>query len=365
VPPACAPPAAGAPPRAPSLHVLTFRSVHGPSQDNYYHFFFGVAVPLLHRLAQTDVRRGDVVLFNDVPSNGRPLAPHRFLPLLLPLVQKSWCVHAAALRGAGVDGVALGPSSELMNSSDGSQHWWPGVLRAGAAQTVSARHFGRPELGIDHHLYACGRWSAQTRADLGERVDAATRRGLEACACDGEALGRPRVLYVHRRVNPSNDHHNRSLPNEAELISALRSQPWSADVDVVVDAFEDGLCGQWCSARAASVVVAQHGAAMTNLAFLRGARRSAVVEFVPAKMAYKTMFHCLAGLREAHYARIVQADAHGAVDAQAVADAVGEALRKIRDQAPLVSQWPARGHWLHVCHDDTNQTWAVPIKKCA
>ncbi|KAH8057549.1 hypothetical protein JL722_6630 [Aureococcus anophagefferens] len=169
-----------------TVHVATFAPGHGNAATNYYHFFYGLLVPVLHWLEELRPRPGDVV------------------------------VEAPDRNGSGAAAAHVTLANEFWD--------WSRLDDAAAA-----RYTRRPEWGLDYHLYGCGRFDDGARRELAARVAAARDALLRACRC-AAASGAPRVLVIRREHRHASDqaHQNRSLANFDDVVAALRERPWAA-----------------------------------------------------------------------------------------------------------------------------------------
>ncbi|EGB07021.1 hypothetical protein AURANDRAFT_65256 [Aureococcus anophagefferens] len=330
-----------------TVHVATFAPGHGNAATNYYHFFYGLLVPVLHWLEELRPRPGDVVVLNEPPFHRG--ATHRFLPQLLRLAGRDACVQMGVVEAPDRNGSGAAAAHVTL----ANEFWdWSRLDDAAAA-----RYTRRPEWGLDYHLYGCGRFDDGARRELAARVAAARDALLRACRC-AAASGAPRVLVIRREHRHASDqaHQNRSLANFDDVVAALRERPWAASHEVrVVDFGDADLCRQACETAAAT---AQHGAGQANMALLRGGGFAGVVEICPKPMMYKSIFQCLAALRGVRYARVEQPTMHGPVDVAAVAAAADAAVAAAG--SPAAADWPRGGHHLKVC-DTKNAAWRAPI----
>lgn len=328
-----------------TIRVATFKPGHGHATDNFYHFFFGLLVPFFHWMHETPPRPGDVVVLNDHLTNG---VPHKFLPDLLRVAGRASCVQLGVVD-AGRNGSDATSSAVTLGNQ---HHDWSLLDDPSRPRLVRP-----PEWGLDYHLYGCGFFSDDAKADLATRIRRARRALLDACRCP--TVDPTAVLLVERRSQISlPTHQNRSVPNFPELVAHLRRQPYG-DRLKVVDFGDLPLCDQFCATASAQVLVAQHGAGLSNAAFLQ--ERSAVVEITPKKMWSRSIYHCLAGTRDVHYDRVPQNDMHDPVDVVAVHTAVQIALDKVRTHVPSDARYPKPGgHHLKVC-DKTNPDWEAPV----
>mmetsp|Transcript_12316 Transcript_12316/g.37876 ORF Transcript_12316/g.37876 Transcript_12316/m.37876 type:complete len:381 (+) Transcript_12316:1131-2273(+) len=325
-----------------AIRVATFMASPtrgGSASTNYFHFFFGALVPFVH-WASREAGPNDVVILNDV--DYRP--PH-FIPKALTALRPALCVkRLATSRDMGRNGF--------------------GLLNATFPRALGDVAFRRPEIGIDHHLYGCGLYPKRTYDALTERLRVTTAVLANACGCNETNKKAFVVTVVRRKAQQGFAHHNRTVPNHGAFTDALRA--WADTQGVVqideVDFAELDLCGQWCAARRSQVIVGQHGAGLSNAAFLLDPTKVGLVEIAPAQMQYKNMFHCVAGLVGAHYAVVQQPEPHSPIDVpvavQSVADVVGLARRGAA--IPPRSRYPhKRQHHLPVC--GPSGAWAIPF----
>ena len=81
-----------APPAATgAVHVMASRASWG-GHDNYYHYFYGRLVPLLHWFAATAPGRGDAVVVNDADLSLRGMATLRGASARQPAGQRGGSV---------------------------------------------------------------------------------------------------------------------------------------------------------------------------------------------------------------------------------------------------------------------------------
>ena len=320
-----------------AVHVMSTRAGWGP-HENYYHFMFGRLVPLFHWLAAESsmVAPEDLVIVNDADATPREL----WTPYILEsLVAPRACGRAprimhlapsfnetailAGLRAADlpVDNVKLHAFKVGMDTS----------LRARRAGTRERRPSSSPA----HRRYGCGSLNPAAKGVLAEQIDHARVFGRDACGCCARRPGGPLVVAVLDRNAGQRFTKGgpRTIPNIGNVTAALRAAAprWEASLGAPVDVrtveFQAmSHCDQWCAADAATVVVGQHGAGLANMAFLR-AKDAGLVEIAPASVAFKTIFHCLAGLRGSHYGKVSQSSTTADVDVDDVVAAVDRTLR--------------------------------------
>ncbi|KAH8053696.1 hypothetical protein JL720_14656 [Aureococcus anophagefferens] len=233
-----------------TVHVATFAPGHGNAATNYYHFFYGLLVPVLHWLEELRPRPGDVVVrlqhgVRRFLSDGvRPQvlseppfhrgATHRFLPQLLRLAGRDACVQMGVVRPRRVRVLGTGPRARP------SQVEAPDRNGSGAAaahvtlanefwdwsrldDAAAARYTRRPEWGSTTTSTAA---AASTTARGGARGARRAARPARACRC-AAASGAPRVLVIRREHRHASDqaHQNRSLANFDDVVARSANGP--------------------------------------------------------------------------------------------------------------------------------------------
>lgn len=313
------------------VHVVASRITWGGS-ENYYHWMFGRIVPLLHWFGAGSYGAGDAVVVNDGDGSANGTRERWTDDLLDRVVAPFACVSArkAHLAKSFIEGdvnaalaaLGYGPAAAAV------LHPW--------------------ESGMDASLYGCGSLPDDSRAILAYQMATARAFGVGACGCCRRPEDAPlRVLVVARARDQRRTKRPRSAPNLPNLVAALRGA--LGDVRgrrVEVDAVEFAsmsLCDQWCAAASAAVVVGQHGAGLANAIFLDGSA-GGVVEIAPPNFRdTKTIFHCAAGLRGSHYARVLQDASDAPVDVAGTVAAVAALLaRAAANATPAVEgRYPA------------------------
>ena len=319
-----------APPAATgAVHVMASRASWG-GHDNYYHYFYGRLVPLLHWFAATAPGRGDAVVVNDADLRPREL----WTPYLLERVLAPHLCRAAPPR--------------LLHLAQGRNDSAIAVALAAAGLPVGDVRVHAFQVGMDVSMYGCGSLDAAAKATLAAQIDAARRLAVAACGCCARQAGDALVVAVLERHEDQrfSKYGPRTVPNLGDVAAALRDRAaaWASELGAAVDVVHVEFqamshCAQWCAVDGAAVVLGQHGAGLANAAFLRGGH-AGLVEIAPEPMAFKTLFHCVAGLRGSHYGRVLQDSATAPVDVDATLGAVETVLRRAAANATPADRYP-------------------------
>jgi len=268
---------------------LTFQN-HTGSVEHYYHFFFGYLVPLCSYLSVSPAARGDAHLLT------RSCGPmdrilHELDIQRLELVEKR--VHRRLAKAGRLD-----PSSRIVEVTG-------------------------TDLGRDHHEYDHGMIARARRYIL--------RRCRQRIEIHRETLhrtwppDRPRILVVDR-----GDSDPFYVTRRSERKGAAMQRRRVANHDAIVAGLQGvfrntisrrlervPLAEQIALFEAADVVIGQHGAALSNLVWMRCGR--AVVEINPRiNGRLREHFERLATGRGLVYHRVVQRDAFAKVPPERV-----------------------------------------------
>ncbi|KAJ1452360.1 hypothetical protein M885DRAFT_527245 [Pelagophyceae sp. CCMP2097] len=305
-----------------TVHVVGFRATMG-RHNNFYHFFMGRLAPLLSWWMDAKPKPNDVVVFNDVDDKKRD---HWLLDLLQ--------THVANNTGVVVYKRDLGVSLNISRAQLG-----------GLVQPGDVLRLGPFRRGMDALLYGCGSLTPGVKRELSRQIREARTLVLKSCGCPPCGIetcsleektrrrrGPLRVTIVERHLHQeTHTKEPRSVPNLRQVAAALAAvdamsvRARSPRLIVKVVEFNKlTLCQQFCESAQTDVLVGQHGAGLTHTALLR--QSAALVEIVPLPMDFKTIFHCTAGLRNAHYTHVLQNATHAPVD---VVDAVSKIFRAV------------------------------------
>ena len=320
-----------APPAATgAVHVMASKAGWG-GHDNYYHYFYGRLVPLLHWFAATAPGRGDAVVVNDADLRPREL----WTPYLLEKVLAPHLCRAAPPR--------------MLHLAQGSKDSAIAAALAAAGLPVGDVRVYPFRDDMDVYMYGCGSLDAAAKATLAAQIDAARRLAVAACGCCARQAGDALVVAVLERHEDQRFSKGgpRTVPNLGDVAAALRDRAaaWASELGAAVDVVHVEFqamshCAQWCAVDGAAVVLGQHGAGLANAAFLRGGSAGLVEIASRGWLANKTLFHCVAGLRGSHYGRVLQDSATAPVDVDATLGAVETVLRRAAANATPADRYP-------------------------
>lgn len=273
-----------------SVH-LTFRN-HGGSVEHFYHFFFGYLVPLC-----------DYLRANDRPG--------------VRLLARSCGPMDRILLELEIPGLEIVPRA-LHRRLARSVHADP----AGVVVDRAGTDLGRGHAAYDNALIS--RATAHLLALCKERIEP-HRRAAEAAW----AARRPRLLVIER--GPSDPFYatrrserkgaaqeRRHIPNHAEIIAQIEAA-FGGSLSRRLEAMP--LAEQIALFESADVVIAQHGAALANIVWMRPG--AALLEIAPRIGGRRRpQFELLARGRGVRYAALGQVHAHAAVPPERVVHAL-------------------------------------------
>jgi hypothetical protein len=277
-------------PAVTTIH-LTFRN-HGGSVEHFYHFFFGYLVPLCDYLEGADHSAARLLVRSCGPMD-------RLLAELdvrgLEIVPKS--LHRRLERKVRADPAGLV------------------IERAGT-------DLGRAHRAYDDALisratdYLRARWRARIEAYRRELGSVWSARWPRLLVIE---RGQPDPFYATRQSERKQAAlERRHLPNHAEIVSRVEV----ALGNCLSRRLEHAqLAEQIALFEAADVVIAQHGAALSNVVWMRPG--SAVLEIAPGiGGTRRPHFELLARSRGVRYAALGQAGSHVTVPAERVVQAL-------------------------------------------
>ena len=130
--------------------------------------------------------------------------------------------------------------------------------------------------------------------------------------------GDPDPFYLSSKsAIPGSANTRRSIPNLPEVVEALTTS--GRDVQRV-QLEQATLAQQIALFASANTIVAQHGAALSNVMWMKAG--SKVVEIIPASQGRRAHFSLLADVVGAEYAALDQADVHSPVDPDQILRAI-------------------------------------------
>jgi hypothetical protein len=177
-------------------------------------------------------------------------------------------------------------------------------------------------MGFDQHQAFPVEVIRRAIASLQERLAPATSVSTRILLVD---RGVPDPFYASRAVLRRSGRDRRSLPNAGEIEDALRCALRVPVTRVLLEGMS--LSEQAAQFRAASLIVAQHGAALTNLVWSGPSTR--VVEIVPCDFQHNAAcFRQLSHALGLDYRQVAQAGPHATVDVQVVVKAAHELLSR-------------------------------------
>jgi hypothetical protein len=297
----------------PDLH-LTIRN-YGGSVEHFHHFLFGFLVPLVCH------------------------------------AKSSWQnprYHAVLIRSCGpMDGIIRQLKSGRLRTIDKAEHARLGEGRPRFGSVLRGLAFGSGDRrfmdlkGYDYPVVYNARAFARARAGLNEILGAEI---ANVCAALEQRFppGAPRIIAIDRgAADPFYLSANseakqagagrRSVPNHAEIVEELTRR-----LGFVLSLKLEGLplAEQMALFASADLVVAQHGAALSNLLWSRPG--TAVVEIMPRTMPQEIQdigfFSNLAPCLKLRHRFVGQEHDHASVDPAAVADAAAQILSTRRDR---------------------------------
>jgi len=206
------------------------------------------------------------------------------------------------------------------------------------------------EHGWDLLLYGCSSLRETSRQQLMHELKATSKFLTRACGCckhraistfsniDLERRNDTRMLPLITIVDRGANDRRRTIPNIAEIEKQMLREFMGKALIQRINFAHLKPCEQWCVTHASTILIGQHGAGLANAALLRGDGRAALIEITPKSTAFKTIYPCVARLREVHFVRIHQNTTHSAVDTELLLSAVRSLIAKIGQAC--TDRWP-------------------------
>lgn len=172
---------------------------------------------------------------------------------------------AAQARTLGLDG--------SMYAAEQTSPWRCSVLREATARRCKNHRTRSSSRRATVARYGCDSFGPREKRALAAQLASAKAFMERSCGCCGRDARRPNVIVARRATNQARTKRKRTLPNLPEVVEALReaAPAWAADLSIEavdvreVEFSELDLCGQWCLAAEAHVVVGESiCAAVTN-----------------------------------------------------------------------------------------------------